>query len=156
MAVRDSINGQENKTAGLGRRAYGAIAIRNSISKQEVAPKLRARARCLYLVLVIAFLGLITRLIFLQVVEGERYTFLSENNRVRIKRIPGTRGMILDRQGQLLVDSRPSFDLLFIPEDAEDPEQTLRLLAHYLGQNEKDMLALYQANTQRPAFEELV
>ena len=130
--------------------------VNTAINRQEVAPKLRARARRLYLVLIIAFLGLITRLIFLQVVEGERYTYLSENNRIRIKRIPGTRGMILDRQGQLLVDSRPSFDLLFIPEDAEDPEETLRVLAHYLGQNEKDMLALYQANTQRPAFEELV
>ena len=156
MAVRDAINGQENKTTGLGRRARGAMAVRNSISKQEVAPQLRARARRLYLVFIIAFLGLITRLVFLQIVEGERYTFLSENNRIRIKRIPGTRGMILDRQGQLLVDSRPSFDLLFIPEDAEDPEQTLRLLAHYVGRDEKEMLEALQANKQRPAFEEVV
>ncbi len=79
--------------------------------------------------LILAFLGLVTRLVFLQVIQGERYTFLSENNRVRIKRVPGTRGMILDRQGQLLVDSRPSFDLIFVPEDTGDPESTLRLLA---------------------------
>ena len=65
----------------------------------------------------------------LQLIQGERYTFLSENNRVRIKRVPGTRGMIFDRQGQLLVDSRPSFDLIFVPEDTGDPENTLRLLA---------------------------
>ncbi|MGE5303165.1 MAG: penicillin-binding protein 2 [Alphaproteobacteria bacterium] len=156
MTVRDSINGQESKIAGLGRRTRGSMAVRSSISKQEVAPQLRARARRLYVVFIIAFLGLIARLIFLQVVEGERYTFLSENNRIRIKRIPGTRGMILDRQGQLLVDSRPSFDLLFIPEDAEDPEQTLRLLAHYLGQDENEMLGALQANKQRPAFEEVV
>jgi penicillin-binding protein 2 len=64
--------------------------------------------------------------------------------------------MILDRQGQLLVDSRPSFDLLFIPEDAEDPEQTLRLLAHYLRHDEKEMLEIFEANKQRPAFEEVV
>jgi penicillin-binding protein 2 len=132
------------------------MAVRNSINRQEVAPKLRARARRLYLVFIVAFLGLIIRLIFLQIVEGERYTFLSENNRIRIKRIPGTRGMILDRQGQLLVDSRPSFDLLFIPEDAEDPEQTLRLLAHYLRHDEKEMLEIFEANKQRPAFEEVV
>jgi penicillin-binding protein 2 len=132
------------------------MTVRTAISRQEVAPKLRARARRLYLIFIIVFLGLITRLTLLQIVEGERYTFLSENNRIRIKRIPGTRGMILDRQGQLLVDSRPSFDLLFIPEDAEDPEQTLRLLAHYLGHDEKEMLGVLEANKQRPAFEELV
>jgi len=127
-----------------------------AINKQEVAPKLRARARRLYLIFIVAFLGLITRLIFLQIIEGERYTYLSENNRIRIKRIPGTRGMILDRQGQLLVDSRPSFDLLFIPEDAEDPEQTLRVLAQYTGRDEKEMVGMLEANKQRPAFEEVL
>jgi penicillin-binding protein 2 len=132
------------------------MAVQTAINRQEVAPRLRARARRLYLIFIIAFLGLITRLSFLQIIEGERYTYLSENNRIRIKRIPGTRGMILDRRAQLLVDSRPSFDLLFIPEDAEDPEQTLRLLAHYLGHDQKEMLALLEANKQRPAFEELV
>ncbi len=132
------------------------MAVRNEINRQEVAPKLRARARLLYVVSLVVFLGLLARLISLQIVEGERYTFLSENNRIRIKRIPGTRGMILDRRGQLLVDSRPSFDLLFIPEDAADPEQTLRLLAHYLGRDEKEMLGILEASKQRPAFEEVV
>ncbi len=132
------------------------MAVRNEINRQEVPPKLRARARLLYGVLVVVFLGLLTRLVFLQIVEGERYTFLSENNRIRIKRIPGTRGMILDRRGQLLVDSRPSFDLLFIPEDAADPEETLGLLAHYLKRDEKELLEILEANKQRPPFEEVV
>ena len=69
----------------------------------------------------LAFLTLVSRLVFLQIIQGERYTFLSENNRIRIKRVPGTRGMIYDREGQLLVDSRPSFDLIFVPEDSEEP-----------------------------------
>ena len=81
------------------------------------------------LLLVIVFIGLIARLVYLQLVQGERYTFLSENNRVRLKRVPGTRGMIYDRHGELLVDSRPSFDLIFVPEDAKEPEHTLRELA---------------------------
>ena len=106
------------------------------INKQDGAPELRRRARLLYVVLIFAFLGLVTRLVYLQLIQGERYTFLSENNRVRIKRVPGTRGMILDRQGQLLVDSRPSFDLIFVPEDTGDPERTLRLLASYIKSDE--------------------
>ena len=85
------------------------MALLADINRQDGAPELRRRARLLYLVLILVFGALLTRLFFLQVVDGERYTFLSENNRVRIKRIPGTRGMVLDRQGQLLVDSRPSF-----------------------------------------------
>ncbi len=126
------------------------------INKQDGAPELRRRARLLYGVLIFAFLGLVTRLVYLQLIQGERYTFLSENNRVRIKRVPGTRGMILDRQGQLLVDSRPSFDLIFVPEDTGDPESTLRLLASYIKSDETEFLKIYEQNKSRAAFDEMV
>src|ERR1051325_1298073 len=132
------------------------MALVNGITKQDGAPELRARARLLYLILLLAFIGLIARLLFLQVIDGDRYTFLSENNRIRIKRIPGTRGMVFDRQGQLLVDSRPSFDLLFVPEDTQDTEKTLRLLAGYLGRDEKEFLTILEENKNRTAFDELI
>ncbi len=132
------------------------MALLADINRQDGAPELRRRTRLLYVVLILAFGALIARLLFLQVVDGERYTFLSENNRVRIKRIPGTRGMVVDRAGQLLVDSRPSFDLLFVAEDAEQPESTLRQLARYLGRDEKELLAVFEENNKRPAFEEVV
>jgi penicillin-binding protein 2 len=109
------------------------MTVLSDINKQDGAPELRARARLLYGVLIIVFLGLTARLTFLQIIQGERYTFLSENNRIRIKRIPGTRGMVFDHQGQLLIDSR--FDLLFVP-DSEEPENTLRRLARYVGRDE--------------------
>jgi penicillin-binding protein 2 len=126
------------------------------INKQDGAPELRRRARLLYGVLIFAFLGLVTRLVYLQLIQGERYTFLSENNRVRIKRVPGTRGMILDRQGQLLVDSRPSFDLIFVPEDTGDPQSTLRLLASYIKSDATEFLKIYEQNKSRAAFDEMV
>jgi penicillin-binding protein 2 len=126
------------------------------INRQDGAPELRRRTSFLYFILVLVFGALIARLFFLQVIEGERFTFLSENNRVRIKRIAGTRGVVLDRRGQLLVDSRPSFDLLFVAEDTEQPEHTLRQLAHYLGRDEQELLAIFEENKKRSAFEEIV
>ena len=132
------------------------MALLADINRQDGAPELRRRVRFLYLVLFLVFGGLLVRLFFLQVIDGERYTFLSENNRIRIKRIPGTRGMVVDRQGQLLVDSRPSFDLLFVAEDAAEPESTLRQLARYLRRDEKELLAVLEENKKRPAFEEIV
>jgi penicillin-binding protein 2 len=132
------------------------MALLNDINRQDGAPELRRRTTLLYILLVLVFGGIIARLFFLQVIEGERLTFLSENNRVRIKRIAGTRGVILDRRGQLLVDSRPSFDLLFVAEDTEDPEHTLRQLARYLGRDEKELLAIFEENKKRAAFEEVV
>lgn len=126
------------------------------ISKQDGAPELRRRARWLYGLLAVVFLALSFRLLHLQVIHGERYASLSENNRIRIKRVPGTRGMIFDRSGQLLVDSRPSFDLIFVPEDSGDPERTLRHLARHLKWDEHELLKVYEQNKSRAAFDEMV
>ncbi len=132
------------------------MAALGEINKQDGAPELRRRASLLYLVLAIAFLGLVSRLVFLQIISGERYTYLSENNRIRIKRVAGSRGMIFDRRGQLLVDSRPSFDLIFVPEDSAAPEQTLRQLARYLKQDEKEFLTIFEEGKNRTAFDEMI
>ena len=132
------------------------MAMLADVGRKDGAPELRGRTRLIYVVLILAFFGLVIRLGVLQVVHGERYTFLSENNRIRIKRVPGTRGMILDRQGELMVDSRPSFDLLFVPEDAQNPESTLRRLANYLGRAETDLITVFEENKYRAAFDEIV
>jgi penicillin-binding protein 2 len=126
------------------------------INKQDGAPEIRRRANLLYVLLAIMFFGLIARLVHLQLVQGERYTFLSENNRVRLKRVPGTRGMIYDRHGELLVDSRPSFDLIFVPEDTKEPEQTLRVLASHLTRDADELLQTYADSKSRSAFDEIV
>jgi|SRR5262245_61207286 len=131
------------------------MAALSAINKQDGAPELRRRAVLLYVILVFVFVGLFARLTYLQLIQGERYTFLSENNRVRLKRVPGARGMIFDRHGELLVDSRPSFDLFFVPEDSNAPEDTLRLLAHYLKWDEKELLKTFDENKSRAAFDEI-
>ena len=64
--------------------------------------------------------------------------------------------MIFDRRGQLLADSRPSFDLLFVPEDTTEPETTLRVLARLLGRDEKELLSFFNKNKRRPPFGEIV
>ncbi len=124
--------------------------------RKELAPEFRQRTQLLMTVVSIVFLFLIGRLVFLQLLQGERFTYLSENNRIRLRKIAGTRGMVFDRKGQLLVDSRPSFDLLFVREDATEPEVTLRQLAGFLGREEDELLKLLDENKKRPPFEEIV
>ncbi len=123
---------------------------------RDTGSELRQRVYAIMAVVALAFLFLVGRLWVLQMFQGERFTFLSEKNRIRLKKVPGTRGMVFDDRRQLLVDSRPSFDLLFVPEDADDPPETLRQLARFLGWQEQDLLALYEQNKSRPPFEEIV
>lgn len=101
-------------------------------SNIELATKLRRRLTLLNVLVVLVFFLLIHRLWTLQVLQGNRYAALSEHNRVRVERIPGVRGMVFDRKGRLLVDSRPSFDVQFLPQDAGQSENTLRQLARLM------------------------
>jgi penicillin-binding protein 2 len=125
-------------------------------SQKEVPPEFRYRTQLLLGVVSVIFVLLFCRLLFLQVIDGERYTYLSENNRVRLKKVPGTRGMVFDTRGQLMVDSRPSFDLLFVPEDAPDPKRTLSRLARYLGRDEEALVEALQEDKFRAPFQEIV
>ena len=56
------------------------------------------------------------RLYYLQVVKGEYYSERAENQRVRLIPIPAPRGAILDRNGKLLVDSRPTYNVVLSNE----------------------------------------
>ena len=59
-----------------------------------------------------AFLVIVFQLWYLQIIKGNWFRYLSENNRIRVQKIPAPRGMIFDRTGNLLVDNRPSFNIV--------------------------------------------
>ncbi|MFH1152503.1 MAG: penicillin-binding protein 2 [Pseudomonadota bacterium] len=81
----------------------------------------------------VAFTILIIRLVYLQIIEGDEYRRLSQNNCIRLNSIEASRGLIYDRNGVLLVDNRPSFDLTIILKDAAPVDDTLAALSGYTG-----------------------
>src|SRR3954469_22501724 len=56
------------------------------------------------------------RLYYLQVVRGEYYSDRAESQRVRLIPIPAPRGAIFDRNGKILVDSRPTYNVVLSNE----------------------------------------
>ena len=91
------------------------------------------------LCVVVAFAVLFMRLFYLQIMKGEEFIRLSENNSIRLESILAPRGLIYDRHGVLLVDNRPSFDLSIIPRDAKPLEQTLKKLALHLNISKEEL-----------------
>jgi len=87
------------------------------------------------LIVIVIFVCLILRLWFLQIVKGPNYRTQSENNRIHLQNIPPFRGMLLDRNGELLVDNRPSYNLYIIPEQIQDRDQLLKSLKLLVGLN---------------------
>lgn len=78
--------------------------------------------------LVLLMLFLVARFFYLQVVEHDTYVTLSDNNRIQVQPLPPMRGLIYDRNGELLADNSPSFNLTLTPERVDDMESTLATL----------------------------
>ncbi len=89
----------------------------------------RQRLTLVMVCVVAAAVILILRLIFLQIIKGQEYRRMSLNNSIRLQSIDAPRGLIFDRNGNLLVDNRPSFDLYISMKDARPVEDTIGRLA---------------------------
>jgi penicillin-binding protein 2 len=83
-------------------------------------------------VVVVLMCVLIARLYFLQVIQYDYHSTLSENNRVHVQPIPPTRGLIYDRNGVVVADNRPSFSLSMTRERTGDWQQALDTIVEVL------------------------
>ncbi len=72
----------------------------------------------------------------LQVVRGRYFKTLAENNRSRVVPIAAPRGPLLDRRGRILVENRPSFNIVVRPEHVEDLDDLVERLGRLLGTGE--------------------
>ncbi|MDP3183544.1 MAG: penicillin-binding protein 2 [Desulfobaccales bacterium] len=107
----------------------------------EEQERVRRTFSAVALILLGLFGVLFLRLWFLQLVEGEELQKRSERNRIRLQDLPPWRGMILDRQGQVLVGNRPSYDLMVVLEDVADIPLLGRRLAALMRLDAKALTA---------------
>ena len=77
---------------------------------------LAARIGTIQVLVFLLLIGLGVRLYYLQIVRGDYFAERAENQRVRLIPIPAPRGAILDRNGKLLVDSRPTYNVVLSHE----------------------------------------
>jgi penicillin-binding protein 2 len=88
------------------------------------------------------------RLVDLQVLNFEHFSDLSLGNRVRIEALPPTRGLIYDRNGIVLAENLPSYQLEMIPEQVVDIDGSLDALVG-LGLLEADDLDRIRTDIRR-------
>ncbi len=98
------------------------------------------------------FSVLFIRVFYLQVMEGETYRRLSENNSIRLQSVDAPRGLIFDANRSLLVDNRPSFDLGIILKDAKPLDETVAKLAGYLDIPAEEITAKIKSVKGVPSY----
>ncbi len=117
----------------------------------------RARLGAIQVLLLVMLTALGVRLYYLQIAKGTYYAERAENQRIRLLPITAPRGVIFDRNGVLLVDSRPIYNIILSREDMkkrsfgeliEPLAQGLEIDPEYLQQRFDDIKS-------SPAFESI-
>jgi penicillin-binding protein 2 len=104
-------------------------------------------------VMMLAFSAVGVRLYYLQVINNQQLSDLADKNRIRLRRVPAPRGLVFDRRHRPLVDTRPSFDAVVVPEDASDLSSTVENLERYLGEDHVADKLSQAEDDGRPPFD---
>ncbi len=105
---------------------------------------LQQRLIFLYVPLVVIFVLLAARLWQLQIIRGSEFALKAEQNRVRTIQVVAPRGTISDRNGNVLVENRPSYNVLLYREAMKDLSATTGFIVGKLGVKEEEFLARFR------------
>jgi penicillin-binding protein 2 len=105
-------------------------------------------------VVVVALTGvLIARLVQLQIIDYQRFSELSQGNRLRIEPLAPTRGLIYDRNGAVVAENLPTWQLVAVPEQVDDLDVALHDLEDLKLLNPADHDSLVDLMRSHRAFE---
>jgi penicillin-binding protein 2 len=102
--------------------------------------------------LIVLTLLLLARMFYLQIVQHDLYTTLSDRNRIQVQSVPPIRGLIYDRNGELIADNIPSYSLTITKERVTDMDATINQLDAIIGLSDDEIEGFKRrlARRQRP------
>ncbi len=102
--------------------------------------------------IILLTIGLIVRLVYLQVVGHEHYATLAKDNRIKVVSLPPTRGIIYDRKGRVLAENIPSYSLELIPEQVKNLDETLLRLTRLLNISKEKIERFHKLRKRSKSF----
>lgn len=117
---------------------------------------MNGKSQILIIGVVIVCLVLVTRLFFLQIID-EEYKISAENNAYKYITIYPVRGLILDRNGNILVSNKNSYDIMVTPVDLQ-PFDTAALCRIFSIKKEfvREKIAEYKKNRRKIGYQSVV
>tara|TARA_B100000953_G_scaffold67928_1_gene54478 strand:+ start:4 stop:1890 length:1887 start_codon:yes stop_codon:yes gene_type:complete len=122
----------------------------------EELDRIRIRLIILGGVVILIFSLLASRLWHLQISQGQKYKEFSQGNRIRLVPEPALRGNIYDRNGVLLAENRPAYQLHLIREDTQDLEKTLQKVSQSLSISYSSLQDKIDANQNLAQFKPII
>src|SRR5436190_13006830 len=126
---------------------------------EDTSQNLRSRLWIVqsFIILLLALLGI--RLYYLQLVRGQYYAEIAQNQRIRLLPIPAPRGDILANDGKTaLANSSPIYNVILSREDLRDRKlaSLAKPLADALGVDPDILSDRFEQIGSQPAFESIL
>ena len=93
---------------------------------------------------------------YFQVVQNEKFRELAENNHQRTIALRAPRGVMLDRNGAVLVENRSSFTISIVREHTKDLDRTVRVLSEVAGLDPKYVQDIVNRHRREPTYRPIV
>lgn len=124
---------------------------------EDGSQNLRLRLRIIQVLIFVLLAALGVRLYYLQIVNGAYYAERAENQRIRRLPIPAQRGTIFDRNGKVLVNSRPIYNVILSREEmkGKDFGSLVEPLSNGLGVDADILRERFDEVKSQPAFESI-
>lgn len=98
---------------------------------------------------------IVIRMFYLQVIEHDKYTTLSENNQMMLLPIPPHRGEIYDRHGVLIAENIPIYNLQVSPDSVKDLPTVVKKLKQYINITDEDLRRFEKLKRQHHRFDKM-
>lgn len=110
------------------------------LSNPEEAKEYHSRYKALYLIIAVVISVFSLRLWHLQIIQGSELREFSEQNRLKHEKVLAPRGLVFDRNGQILVDNLPGFDVTITPQYVSNLQEVAEDLAKLLQIDPKKVI----------------
>jgi len=117
--------------------------------------RFKARVLILQIVVLVCFVLLLSRLVYLQIVEHEDLLEQAENNRTAVLPTVPPRGTILDRNGVVLASNYSAYTLEITPSKVEDLEATIQQLSEIIDIQPRDRKRFKRLREESKSFDSL-
>ena len=99
---------------------------------QELVKDYIPRFRLLMYTIGLSLILFSGRLIYLQIIKGKELKQFSEKNRIKKSKLAAPRGLILDREGRILVENQSSYEVIVYPQFLSDKEETAQAISNVI------------------------
>ena len=101
----------------------------------------------------LGFMGLLgLRMRHMQVTEADSYRLLAEENRINVRLIPPSRGIIFDRHGIAIAQNAQNYRVVIVREDVEDVDEAIAAVRRLVQIEDREVERALKEMRRRSPF----